>query len=156
MVVAELRFILDGRPVQAEAPAHWPLVRVLRELAGERAVKVACGEGACGACAVLVDGTLVHSCIYPAGRVEGRSVTTAAGLRDGPVAAELIERGAPQCGFCSPGFVVSATALVEAGEARTAEEVREGLAGNLCRCTGYHRTIDAVLAAVVARDGEEP
>ena len=147
-----LRLTLDGLPVEARVAPWWPLSRALREGLGPlppcTSVKVSCGEGACGACAVLVDGQPVHACIYPALRAEGREVVTAAGLAAEPVARALVETGAPQCGYCAPGFVVAATALLrECGPDVTEEQVRRDLAGNLCRCTGYASLIAAVLKA---------
>ncbi len=146
--MAEITFQVDGAPVTVDAPAWWTLAQALREGAGVTHVKLACGEGGCGACAVQVDGRVVHACLYPARRADGAEITTAYGLREGAVAQALIERGAPQCGYCVPGFVVAGAALVQAhGASLTEAQARDELRGNLCRCTGYTSIIDAILAA---------
>ncbi len=151
--MADLRLHLDGRDLVVQAEPWWTLAQALRQGAACLSVKVACGEGGCGACAVTVDGQVVHACLYPALRADGARIETAAGLADGPVGRSLTERGAPQCGFCIPGFVVAGTALVrDRGAALTVDEARAALRGNLCRCTGYVSIIDAIVAAA-AQDG---
>lgn len=142
---------VDGRGVALPAEAHaWPLAEVLRR-AGVTGVKVGCGEGACGACAVQLDGTPAASCLVPAARAIGVEVRTAATLvDDGPglaLAEALAARGAVQCGFCTPGLVASARALLDRGEPLDEAAVRTALAGHLCRCTGYDGLVDAVLGA---------
>ena len=121
------------------------LLAVLRDELALTGAKLGCGEGACGACAVLLDGAPAVSCLLPVGAVEGRSVTTIEGL--GERAALLQERfvaeDALQCGFCTPGQIVSATALLEATPAPTRDEIRHGMAGNLCRCGAYPRIEEA-------------
>lgn len=145
----ELTFQVDGQVRTLQAEPWWSLAQALRSDGGCLSVKVACGEGGCGACAVLLDGQVVHSCLYPALRAEGAAIETAASLSTGAVGLALVASGAPQCGFCIPGFVVAGTALVRAaaGESLGDSEVRAGLRGNLCRCTGYVGIVRAICAA---------
>ena len=124
------------------------LLEVLREQAGLTGTKGACEEGECGSCSVLVDGELTCSCLVMAAAAVGRSIVTVEGLADDPVTARvqeaLVVAGAVQCGFCTPGFVVAATDLLRREAAPTTTDVQEALAGNLCRCTGYGRIVEAV------------
>jgi aerobic-type carbon monoxide dehydrogenase small subunit (CoxS/CutS family) len=149
-----VRFTLNGRPERLEVPAHWTLLRMLRDAAGRTDVKHGCGEGVCGACAVLVDGVAVNSCSVLAPQVDGGSVETVAGLagEEGlhPLQAEMVERGGVQCGFCTPGMLMSGIEAVHIGAAGSDDEIRHSLAGNLCRCTGYGKIVSAVAAY---RDG---
>ena len=146
-----MRFVLNGRPVAVDAAGSRRLLDVLREDLGFTGTKEGCGEGECGACSVLVDGAVVNSCLVAAGQVEGREVVTVEGLAapDGklsPLQQAFIDRGAAQCGICTPGMLLAAHALLRDNPQPTADAVRVGLAGNLCRCTGYTKIIDAVLA----------
>lgn len=151
-----IEFTLNGEPQRLDVPAHWTLLRMLRDGAGRTDAKHGCGEGVCGACAVLVDGVAMNSCSVLAPQVEGAGVETVAGLAsDGelhPLQAEMVSRGAVQCGFCTAGMVMSALEAVRIGAASSDEEIRHSLAGNLCRCTGYGKIVEAVAAY---RDGEE-
>jgi carbon-monoxide dehydrogenase small subunit len=124
------------------------LLDALRERCGLRGSKGACEEGECGSCTVLVDGVAVCSCLTMAASVEGCSITTVEGVGAGDLSDlqdAFLRAGAVQCGFCTPGLIVAATALLERQPDPSADEVREGLAGNLCRCTGYGRIVKAVL-----------
>jgi aerobic carbon-monoxide dehydrogenase small subunit len=145
-----LELSVNGSPWRIDAPAHWTLLRVLRDLIGQTDVKCGCGEGVCGACAVLVDGTAINSCSTLAAQVQGASVETVGGLAPGeglhPLQFEMVRRGAVQCGFCTPGMVIGALEAVQLGAANSREEIRHSLAGNLCRCTGYGKIVDAVEA----------
>jgi aerobic-type carbon monoxide dehydrogenase small subunit (CoxS/CutS family) len=145
-----IKFILNGANVEVDVPPHWPLVRVLREKLGLTGTKEGCGIGECGACTVLVDGTPVHSCLILAPKVEGREVQTVEGLgtRESlhPLQQSFIEHGAVQCGFCTPGMLMSSKALLERNPHPTKEEVKESISGHLCRCTGYHQIIEAIEA----------
>jgi carbon-monoxide dehydrogenase small subunit len=149
-----VEFTLNGQRQRCEVPAHWTLLRMLRDAAGSTDAKHGCGEGVCGACAVLVDGVAVNSCSVLAPQVEQCDVRTVAGLMtDGelhPLQAEVVGRGGVQCGFCTPGMVISAVEAVLLGVAGSDEEIRHSLAGNLCRCTGYRKIVAAVGAY---RDG---
>jgi aerobic carbon-monoxide dehydrogenase small subunit len=140
---------VNGREVSKAAGAHLSLLRWLRDVAGVTDPKYGCGEGICGACTVLLDGQPVSACLVLAAQVDGASVTTAAGLleADGslsPLQRAFHEKHAAQCGFCTPGMLMAATAALAGGQRRTRQEIREELHGNLCRCTGYGPIVDAI------------
>jgi carbon-monoxide dehydrogenase small subunit len=145
-----MRFTLNGTTISLDADGTRRLLDVLREDLHLTGTKEGCGEGECGACSVLIDGEVVDSCLVAVGQVEGREVTTVEGLADGGGLTALqqafIEHGAAQCGICTPGMLLAAHVLLEGSRPLTADDVREGLAGNLCRCTGYTKIIDAVLS----------
>ena len=145
-----MRFTLNGKAVSVEGSGARRLLDVLREDLRATGTKEGCGEGECGACSVLIDGEVVDSCLVAVGQVEGRQVTTVEGLADGGRLSKLqrafIEHGAAQCGICTPGMLLAAHVLLERSRKLSADDVRVGLAGNLCRCTGYTKIIDAVLA----------
>lgn len=143
---------VNGRRITRATEGHVPLLRWLWEEAGLTDPKYGCGEGVCGACTVLVDGEPVSSCIVLAAQVDGAEVRTAAGLLEadgtfGPLQRAFHEHHAAQCGFCTPGMVVAATAMLARGERLSRERIREELHGNLCRCTGYGPIVDAIDAA---------
>jgi carbon-monoxide dehydrogenase small subunit len=146
-----IRFAVNGREVSVETDAETRLLDVLREDLHLTGTKEGCGEGECGACTVLLDGLPVNSCLIPAPQVEGRDVLTIEGLAEGnhlhPLQAAFVEQGAVQCGFCTPGFVLSAYALLRSNSAPTDEEILTALEGNLCRCTGYGKIVSAVRTA---------
>jgi carbon-monoxide dehydrogenase small subunit len=146
-----LDFTLNGRPAHADAPDHWTVLDLLRDGLALSGTKDGCGEGVCGACTVLLDGEPVRACLVLAARVRGRSVLTVEGLEQAGAPDRLQEAfarsGAVQCGFCTPGMLLSAHALLAANPSPTEHDVREALAGNLCRCTGYTKIVEAVLAA---------
>ena len=124
----------------------WPMMRllaILREDLGLTGTKEGCGEGECGACSVLMDGQLVNSCLIPAAQAEGAEIITIEGINH-PVQQAFIDCGGAQCGICTPGMIVAAVHLLRKHANPTEAEVREGLAGNLCRCTGYMRIFEAV------------
>jgi len=150
-----LDFTLNGRPCQAEAPAHWTLLDLLRDGLALHGTKFGCGEGVCGTCTVLLDDEPVRSCLVLAARIRGRAVVTVEGLdREGepnPLQVAFAKAGAVQCGFCTPGMLLSVRALLAANPAPSEHDVREALAGNLCRCTGYTKIIEAVLAIAAGR-----
>jgi carbon-monoxide dehydrogenase small subunit len=144
-------FQLNGHAVTATARPMARLLDVLREDLGQTGTKEGCGEGECGACAVLVDGVLVNSCLVPVLQVEGCAVRTIEGVarEDAlhPVQAAFLRYGGAQCGICTPGMVLAAVALLERTPSPSEDDVRTALAGNLCRCTGYTKIFEAVLAA---------
>jgi carbon-monoxide dehydrogenase small subunit len=131
------------------------LLYALRERMGLPGSKNACEQGECGSCTVYLDGLPVCSCLVAAGQAQGREVTTVEGLADGeelhPVQQAFIERGAVQCGFCTPGLIVSTHDLLERNPHPSDPEIREALAGNLCRCTGYEKILDAVRSAAESK-----
>jgi aerobic carbon-monoxide dehydrogenase small subunit len=145
-----MRFTLNGRAVSLDVVGSRRLLDVLREDLRLTGTKEGCGEGECGACSVLIDGAVVDSCLVAVGQVEGCTVVTVEGLADGGRLTALqqafIEYGAAQCGICTPGMLLAAHALLQQSRHLTGDQVREALAGNLCRCTGYTKIIDAVLA----------
>ncbi|MHB8069299.1 MAG: (2Fe-2S)-binding protein [Desulfobaccales bacterium] len=148
-----VRFVLNGQEVKIDTPPDRPVVDLLREDLGLTGTKEGCGAGECGACTILVDGESRLSCLMLAAQLEGRSITTIEGLSRGaeaglhPVQEAFVECGAVQCGFCSPGMVLAAVHLVQGNPDPTRAEIRQGLSGNLCRCTGYVKIVDAVAAA---------
>jgi aerobic-type carbon monoxide dehydrogenase small subunit (CoxS/CutS family) len=150
MTSTELTLIVNGARRTVMIGAHQPLLDVLRDQLELTGTKECCAVGECGACTVLVDGRSVDSCLVLAAEMQGAAVTTVEGLADrsGPsqVQDAFVEHGAIQCGFCIPGMVVSATYLLKQNSQPSVAEVREGLSGNLCRCAGYNRIVDAVLA----------
>ncbi len=153
-----LKMILNGREVTVEVEPGDLLADVLRDRLGLIGTKISCGEGECGSCTVLVDGRTVDSCIYPALKVQGREVITIEGLgRDNrldPIQQAFVDKTAPQCGYCIPGMVISAKALLEENPHPTREEIEEGISGNLCRCTGYYQIIEAIELAAERLAGE--
>jgi len=147
-----IRFVLNGESTEIEIEPHLTLLQLLRDRVGLTGTKEGCGMGECGACTVLLDGKTVNSCIFPAMEVDEKSVTTIEGLTDAqgnlhPIQKAFIEYGAIQCGFCTPGMVLSAKALLDENPKPSEEEIRHGVAGNLCRCTGYLQIVQAIKAA---------
>jgi len=147
----KVAFELNGRRVECEAAANRTLLDLLRVELGVTSVKKGCERGECGACTVLLDGAPVTSCLVLSRQVEGRRVTTVDGLVDDPLMESLrrafMEDGAIQCGFCTPGMLLSAYALLRENPKPTGEEVKTAIEGNLCRCTGYVNIIKAILDA---------
>ena len=148
-------FTLNGRPCATDAPDHWTVLDLLRDGLSLMGTKYGCGEGVCGTCTVLADGRPLRACLVLAAHVRGRELVTVEGLEvDGRLdrlQTAFAELGAAQCGFCTPGMLLSAKALLAERPAPTEDEVREALAGNLCRCTGYTKIVEAVLAAAPGR-----
>lgn len=143
-----LSMILNGKEVSVEVEPGDLLVHVLRDRLGLIGTKLACGEGECGSCTVLVDGLTVTSCIYPALKAQGREVTTIEGLAEGgrlhPIQQAFVDVTAPQCGYCIPGMVLSAKGLLDKNPQPTRDEIKEGISGNVCRCTGYYQIVEAI------------
>ena len=151
--MSETRLIklqVNGRSVEVTVPAHRTLLEALRE-AGFVDVKRGCEKGDCGACAVLIDGVAIDACLTLAWTVEGQDIVTAAGLGGPedphPLQQAFIETGAIQCGYCTPGLIIAAHSLLRTTPDPSEDELRHGLSGNLCRCTGYAKVFDAVLQA---------
>lgn len=157
---SEISFILNGSEVSVTVDGHLRLIDVLREQLGQTGTKEGCGEGECGACTVIIDGRAVNSCLYPALEVEGKSVITIEGLR-GPknelsvIQHAFVEQGAIQCGFCTPGMILSAKALLDSNPDPSEEDIRDALLGNLCRCTGYVQIVEAVKKAAAQLKGKQ-
>ncbi|HET9140201.1 (2Fe-2S)-binding protein [Actinophytocola sp.] len=155
-----MRVTVEVNGQQRTADDVWPgesLLYVLRERLGLPGSKNACEQGECGSCTVYLDGVPVCACLVAAGQVEGRQVRTVEGLADGenldPVQEAFVRTGAVQCGFCTPGLVVAAHDLIRRNPHPSDPEIREALAGNLCRCTGYEKILDAVRLAASTVDG---
>jgi carbon-monoxide dehydrogenase small subunit len=148
---------VNGDPVDFVCAPDEPLLDVLRNRLGLTGAKEGCGTGDCGACSVMLDGKLVCSCLVLGAEAEGRQIDTVEGMADGdklhPLQRKFIEHAALQCGICTPGFLIAARALLEKNKNPTEEEIRFGLAGNLCRCTGYDKIVRAVQAAAAELRG---
>lgn len=148
----KVTFVLNGKTVTSHSPANTTLLEVLREEMHLTGVKKGCETGECGACTVLLDGNNVNSCMMLIGEVQGRAVTTIEGLAaegvPDPIQVAFAEKGAVQCGYCTPGMILSVKALLNRNPNPTRSEIREAIAGNLCRCTGYEQIVEAVEYAV--------
>ena len=144
----EIRFYLNGKETVVNAPPERLLVDVLREDLHLTGTKRGCEEGECGACTILLDGRAVPSCIMLAVEADGHEITTIEGVRKNgvlhPVQQEFMDKWALQCGFCTPGMIMSALSLLNEKPNPTEEEIRDGIAGNLCRCTGYAKIVEAI------------
>jgi carbon-monoxide dehydrogenase small subunit len=153
--VTEIILHVNLRAYTVRVEDHWTLLDVLRDQLGFTGVKKGCDLGACGACTVLIDGVAVQSCLILAVQAEGRAIVTIEGLvRDGrldPLQSAFHEVGAIQCGFCTPGMIISARALLLRVPNPTEDEIKEALSGNLCRCTGYVKIVEAVKTAAAAQ-----
>ena len=149
-----LAFRLNGEMREAEVAAHETLLDLLRNRLGAKEVKNGCAKGDCGACAVLVDGTAVNACLTPALQAQGKEVTTVRGIgREGhpdPLQVSFVKRGAIQCGYCTPGMIVSAKALLNENLTPDRHEIRVAISGNLCRCTGYNKIVEAIEAVTAS------
>ena len=145
---------VNGERNELAVEPTWTLLETVREQLRLTGPKEGCGTGDCGACSMIVDGRLITSCLMLAAQADGCEITTVEGLaRDGrldPVQRAFVEKGGVQCGFCTPGMVMAARALLDHNRSPSLEEVREGLAGNLCRCTGYSKSYESVLAAAAS------
>jgi len=156
-----IRFLVNGAPAEVDVPGMRRLLDVLREDLGLTGTKEGCGEGECGACSVLLDGQVVDSCLVPMSQVDGRIVRTVEGLSLAArergaldtLQGAFLELGAAQCGICTPGMLMAARAYLDAGGGPDHGAIREAIAGNLCRCTGYQKIVEAI-AAVAAGEVE--
>jgi aerobic carbon-monoxide dehydrogenase small subunit len=150
---APWRFSVNGDPVEVVAPGMRRLLDVLREDLGLTGTKEGCGEGECGACTVILDGAVVDSCLVPVCQVDGSAVDTVEGLNGGagkrldPLQTAFLEAGGAQCGICTPGMLMAARAYLDAGGGQDEDAIREAIAGNLCRCTGYTKIVEAIAIA---------
>ena len=152
-----ISFLLNGEPVEVFVDPGMLLVDVLRDKLMLTGTKIACKAGDCGACTVIMNGSAVNSCLIPVGKVEGSSIVTIEGLarldKLHPLQEAFIEHGALQCGLCTPGFIMSAKALLDKNPSPDTEQIREALSGNICRCTGYVKIEEAVAAAAARAHG---
>jgi aerobic carbon-monoxide dehydrogenase small subunit len=148
----ELKFELNGKPVSLRTFPMSRLLDVLREDARQTGTKEGCGEGECGACSVLMNGEVVNSCLVPALQASGAKITTIEGIATGEelhaIQKAFIAQGGAQCGICTPGMIIASVGLLKRNPKPTEAEIRQGLAGNLCRCTGYVKIFESVLQAL--------
>jgi aerobic carbon-monoxide dehydrogenase small subunit len=148
-------FTVNGAPIEVEVTGMRRLLDVLREDLGLTGTKEGCGEGECGACSVLLDGAVVDACLVPVSQARGASVQTVEGLAPkeslGTLQQAFLETGGAQCGICTPGMLMAGEAFLESGASATDENIREAIAGNLCRCTGYTKIIEAIALAAERR-----
>ena len=159
MTTKEITFTINGQ-VQTLTIQPWrTLLEVIREDLQLTGTKEGCGQGECGSCTVIMGGKTVNSCLVPAVEADGREIITIEGLSNGdelhPIQEAFVEHSGMQCGFCTPGMILSAKSLVDRNSAPSEEEIREGIAGNFCRCTGYTNIIESIDAAIKTMKGQE-
>lgn len=152
-------FKLNGEEKEVEIAPNTVLVDLIRDRLNLKGTKVGCREGECGACTVLLDGVTINACLLPAVKVAGKSVTTIEGLINGkgkldPIQQAFIDEGAIQCGFCTPGVVLTAKALLDQNPSPTVQEIKEAISGVLCRCTGYRKIVQAIRSAGQTRKAD--
>ena len=149
---------VNGEVQNIDVKPHWTLLHVLRNVLGLTGAKLGCGNGECGACTVIMNGKAVPSCLVPAARADGSEITTIEGIQEGdvlhPLQEAFIEYAAVQCGFCTPGMILTSISLLEKNQSPTEEQVREALLSNLCRCTGYSKIVEAVLSVANRSKGD--
>ncbi len=152
----EINFTLNGSPKTLRVPVNMSALNMIRELAGLTGTKYGCGEGECGACTIIADGDSVCSCLMFAVDCDGREITTIEGLhgddKSQPILDAFADHGAVQCGFCSPGLVVQTKDLVDKNPHANREAIKRGIEGNICRCTGYVKIVDAIAAVTGANE----
>jgi carbon-monoxide dehydrogenase small subunit len=154
----EIKLTVNNQPYRLSVLPWRTLLEVIREDLGLTGTKEGCGLGECGACTVLMDGQAVNSCLVLATEADGREIITIEGLADGdrlhPIQQAFIEHGGLQCGFCTPGMILSAKALLDQNPTPSEEEIKQGISGNLCRCTGYTKIIESIRAAAENMGGD--
>jgi len=154
----EIHLTVNNKSYRLSVLPWRTLLEVIREDLGLTGTKEGCGLGECGACTVLIDGRAVNSCLVLAAEVDGKEITTIEGLADGdklhPIQQAFVDHGGLQCGFCTPGMILSAKALLDENPTPTEEEIKQGIAGNLCRCTGYAKIIESIKAAAENMGGK--
>jgi len=153
----EINLTVNKRPYRLTVPPHRTLLEVIREDLGLTGTKEGCSLGECGACTIIMEGKAVNSCLVLAAEADGKEITTIEGLAQGdrlhPIQQAFIDHGGLQCGFCTPGMIMSAKALLDENPHPTEEEIKQGIAGNLCRCTGYAKIIESIKAAAEEMGG---
>ena len=154
----EIHLTVNNQSYRLSVPPRRTLLNVIREDLGLTGTKEGCGLGECGACTVLMDGQAINSCLVLAAEADGKEITTIEGLADGdrlhPIQQAFVDHGGLQCGFCTPGMIMSAKALLDKNPTPTEEEIKQGIAGNLCRCTGYTKIIESIKAAAENMGGK--
>ena len=159
MKMKEIRFTLNGKPYALSVKPWRTLLELIREDLSFSGTKEGCGQGECGSCTVIMGGKTVNSCLVPALEADNQEIITIEGLVDGdnlhPIQDAFVEQAGMQCGFCTPGMIISAKALLDKNPIPSEEEIREGIAGNFCRCTGYTKIIESISAAAEAMKGGE-
>jgi carbon-monoxide dehydrogenase small subunit len=154
-----IKFSVNGKKYELSVPPWRTLLEVIREELGLTGTKEGCGLGECGACTVIMDGQTVNSCLVLAAEADGKQITTIEGLAKGdelhPLQQAFIDHGGFQCGFCTPGMIMSSKALLDANPKPTEEEIKKGISGNFCRCTGYTKIIESIKAAAEAMEGSQ-
>jgi aerobic carbon-monoxide dehydrogenase small subunit len=158
-IVEQIHIIVNGRDYDLQIKPWSTLLEILRDDLGLTGTKEGCNAGECGACTIIMEGKAVNACLVLAAEADGREITTIEGLADGdklhPIQEAFLEAGGMQCGFCTPGMILSAKVLLDANNSPTDEEIRKGLEGNFCRCTGYTKIIESVkVAAQLIRKGK--
>ena len=152
----EIDFTLNGFPTRVSVDVGMSALDMIRTVLGLTGTKYGCGEGECGACTILVDGLSLNSCLFFAVECDGRAITTIEGLAEDPLGARLekafVDAGAVQCGFCTPGLVVQARHLLDANPGADRAAIKRGIEGNLCRCTGYVKIVEAIASAAVPKE----
>lgn len=154
----KVNFILNNEEIEHYVDTHYTLLRMLREDFDLTGAKEGCGAGECGACTVIMDELAVNACLIMAPEVDGKNIVTIEGLSDGkaldPLQVSFIENAALQCGYCTPGMIMTAKALLNENPSPTREEIKQGISGNLCRCTGYKKIIEAIEMVAEGNYGE--
>jgi len=158
-MTTNISFLLNGDEITCDIKSHWTLSHLLREELGLLGTKEGCGNGECGACTVIVDSLAINSCLFLAIEANGKTIETIEGVanNDGtlhPLQQSFVDNGGIQCGFCSPGMIMSSKALLDENPTATHEEIKHALAGNICRCTGYVQILDSVEKARDMADGK--
>ena len=155
----KIRFMLNGSPQELSIQPNKTLLDLIREDFNLTGTKEGCGEGECGSCTVLMNGKTVNSCLVPAVEADNQEIITIEGLSDGdrlhPIQEAFINKAGMQCGFCTPGMIMSAKALLDNNPDPSEDEIREGIAGNFCRCTGYTKIFESIREAAEAMKGGE-
>ncbi|PKN63355.1 MAG: ferredoxin [Deltaproteobacteria bacterium HGW-Deltaproteobacteria-15] len=153
----EIKFVLNGQPHTLEVSPWRTLLEMIREDLQLTGTKEGCGQGECGSCTVIMGGKTVNSCLVLAMEADGQEITTIEGLAKGealhPIQESFVEHAGMQCGFCTPGMIMSAKALLDKNSSPSEKEIREGISGNFCRCTGYTKIIESISAAAVMMKG---